>query len=130
MDRRHKDLLRRTVAGPRRSLAGGEDACGEWLRGDLEWELDRLGIAADGERTPLSALPGLMTDGARRAQEAALAALEGGWRSCGACWRPWASDAAARWTLSARIAAPLRTRVGLPFRHIAHHHRELTPWIH
>ncbi len=74
MDKRHKDLLRRTVGDLRRALAGGEDARGEWQRGDLDRELERLGIAPDGTRTALSALPDL-TDADRRAHEAAVAAL-------------------------------------------------------
>jgi hypothetical protein len=58
MDKRHKDLLRRTVGDLRRALAGGEDARGEWQRGDLDRELERLGIAPDGRRTPSSTLLG------------------------------------------------------------------------
>ncbi len=74
MDRRHKDLLRRTVGELRRALAGGEDTRDEGQRGDLDRELERLGIAPDGTRTPLSVLPAL-TGGERRAQVAAVAAM-------------------------------------------------------
>ncbi len=57
MLKRHKDLLRSVVAQLRAALAGAANADGSWLRGDLDRELERLGIAQDGSITPLDALP-------------------------------------------------------------------------
>ena len=76
MHKRHKDLLRTIVADLRDTLAGSADASGEWLRGDLDRELERLGIAADGASTPLDALPnpGPAERRARAAADAFIAA--------------------------------------------------------
>jgi hypothetical protein len=58
MLKRHKDLLRAIVAPLRTTLAGTAQADGAWQRGDLDRELERLGVAPDGALTPLDALPG------------------------------------------------------------------------
>ncbi|MEI8167172.1 MAG: hypothetical protein WCG26_12370, partial [Chloroflexales bacterium] len=74
MLKRHKDLLRPLVVSLRTTLAGTATADGGWLRGDLDRELERLGIAPDGTTTPLDALPHV-TPTERRARAAADAAL-------------------------------------------------------
>lgn len=76
MLKRHKDLLRPIVSELRAILLGGMNAEGPDLRGDLDRELDRLGIAPDGTRTPLDALPNPTPaeHRARAATEAILAA--------------------------------------------------------
>jgi hypothetical protein len=57
MLKRHKDMLRPLVANLRARLAGSAGADGAWQRGDLDRELERLGIAPDGGAIPLDALP-------------------------------------------------------------------------
>ena len=52
MLKRHKDLLRPLVAALRSTLAGAAAADGGWQRGDLDRELERLGIAEDGNALP------------------------------------------------------------------------------
>ncbi|GAB4206658.1 MAG: hypothetical protein OHK0022_33930 [Roseiflexaceae bacterium] len=74
MLKRHKDLLRAVVAPLRATLAGAALPDGGWQRGDLDRELERLGIAEDGALTPLDALPGA-TVAERRARYAAEAAI-------------------------------------------------------
>ncbi|NTU83048.1 MAG: SAM-dependent DNA methyltransferase, partial [Chloroflexales bacterium] len=64
MLKRHKDLLRAIVAGLRLTLAG-----------DLDRELERLGVAPDGALTPRDGLPSLPTQ-ERRAAEELLGAAE------------------------------------------------------
>ena len=54
MQKRHKDILRPLVAELRRTLAGSADGS---VRGDLDRELERLGIAPDGTITSFDALP-------------------------------------------------------------------------
>jgi hypothetical protein len=74
MLKRYKDLLR-TIVGPlRTTLAGTAQADGTWLRGDLDRELERLGIAPDGTLTPLDALPNA-SPAERRARYAAEVAI-------------------------------------------------------
>jgi hypothetical protein len=53
MLKRHKDLLRPLVANLRVTLAGTAAADGTWQRGDLDRELERLGIAPDGAMPPI-----------------------------------------------------------------------------
>ena len=73
MEKRQKDILRPLVAGLRRLLAGTADGS---RRGDLDRELERLGIAPDGSVAILDALPTL-TPAERRARTVAVAELEG-----------------------------------------------------
>src|SRR6266487_4759652 len=56
MQKRHKDLMRILVTELRHILVGTVAADGTVLRGDLDRELERLGIAPDGTITPLDAL--------------------------------------------------------------------------
>jgi hypothetical protein len=74
MLKRHKDLLRPLVANLRAILAGATSADGTWQRGDLDRELERLGIAPDGTAIPIDALPN-PTAAERRARIAADAYL-------------------------------------------------------
>jgi len=74
MLKRHKDLLRPLVANLRATLAGAARADGTWQRGDLDRELERLGIAPDGTAIPIDALPN-PTAAERRARIAADAYL-------------------------------------------------------
>ncbi|MCG8347004.1 MAG: BREX-1 system adenine-specific DNA-methyltransferase PglX [Chloroflexales bacterium] len=74
MLKRHKDLLRAIVAALRATLAGAASADGAWQRGDLDRELERLGIAPDGKLTPLDMLPNASPT-ERRARYAAEAAI-------------------------------------------------------
>lgn len=74
MLKRHKDLLHPLVAALRTALAGTADDEGNWQRGDLDRELERLGIVPNGMVTPLDALPGA-TPLERRARAAADAYL-------------------------------------------------------
>jgi hypothetical protein len=53
MQKRLRDLLRVVVADLRHTLSGGFNG----QRGDLDRELERLGIAPDGTVTPFDALP-------------------------------------------------------------------------
>ena len=53
MQKRLRDLLRIVVADLRHTLSGGPNG----QRGDLDRELERLGIAPDGTVTPFDALP-------------------------------------------------------------------------
>ena len=55
MQKRHKDLLRTLVGELRTTLAGGAADEGTWRRGDLDRELERLGVTSDGSITPLDA---------------------------------------------------------------------------
>jgi hypothetical protein len=74
MIKRHKDLLRAVVGEMRRTLAGTVSATGEIRRGDLDRELERIGIAMNGNVTPLDALPN-PTANERRAYSVAVAQL-------------------------------------------------------
>ena len=69
MIKRHKELLRTLVGELRRTLAGAAER-----RGDLDRELERLGIAPDGTIRPLDALPGASV-AERRAHHVATVAL-------------------------------------------------------
>jgi len=72
MQKRLRDLLRVLVADLRHTLSGGPNG----QRGDLDRELERLGIAPDGTVTPFDALPNPTPTErrARRVAEAQLAA--------------------------------------------------------
>ncbi|KPV54579.1 hypothetical protein SE17_02860, partial [Kouleothrix aurantiaca] len=80
MLKRHKDLLRPLVANLRVTLAGTAGADGTWQRGDLDRELERLGIAPDGTAIPIDALrnPGPSERRARVVADAYLAAAANG----------------------------------------------------
>lgn len=80
MLKRHKDLLRPLVANLRVTLAGTAGADGTWQRGDLDRELERLGIAPDGTAIPIDALrnPGPNERRARVVADAYLAAAANG----------------------------------------------------
>ena len=56
MQKRHKDLMRTLVTELRHILVGTIAADGSVMRGDLDRELERLGIAPDGTIAPLDAL--------------------------------------------------------------------------
>src|SRR2546430_12905701 len=56
MEKRHKALVRTQVTELRHSLVGTVASDGTVLRGDLDRELERLGIAPDGTIIPLDAL--------------------------------------------------------------------------
>jgi hypothetical protein len=53
MQKRYNDLLCGIVTELRRTLSGGPNG----LRGDLDRELERLGVAPDGTITPFDAVP-------------------------------------------------------------------------
>ena len=74
MLKRHKDLLRPLVANLRVTLAGTSGVDGTRQRGDLDRELERLGIAPDGTAIPIDGLPN-PTAAERRARMAADAYL-------------------------------------------------------
>jgi len=58
MLKQQKDLLRSLVTDLRHTLDGAlDDAGGNPIRGDLDRELERIGIGTDGTITPLDALP-------------------------------------------------------------------------
>jgi hypothetical protein len=56
MQKRHKDLMRTLVIELRHILVGTIAVDGSVMRGDLDRELERLGIAPDGTIAPLDAL--------------------------------------------------------------------------
>jgi len=57
MLKQHKDLLRSLVTDLRHTLDGAYSDAGNPIRGDLDRELERIGIGTDGSITPLDALP-------------------------------------------------------------------------
>src|SRR5215469_15226071 len=75
MQKRHKDLLRTLVIELRHILVGAIAPDGTTTRGDLDRELERLGIAPDGTIIPFDALahPG---NHERQAHRVAAAQLE------------------------------------------------------
>lgn len=75
MQKRHKDLMRTLVSELRHILVGTVASDGTVLRGDLDRELERLGIAPDGTITPLDALANA-THSDRLAHHIAAAQLE------------------------------------------------------
>ena len=56
MQKRHKDLMRTLVTQLRHILVGTNAPDGTSIRGDLDRELERLGIAPDGTIIPLDAM--------------------------------------------------------------------------
>ena len=75
MQKRHKDLMRTLVTELRHILVGTVASDDTVLRGDLDRELERLGIAPDGTITPLDALANA-TRNERLAHRIAAAQLE------------------------------------------------------
>ncbi|MCP4166382.1 MAG: BREX-1 system adenine-specific DNA-methyltransferase PglX [Chloroflexi bacterium] len=77
MQKPQKDFLRTLITELRHTLLGWWDDDGRHHRGDLDRELERLGIAPDGTITPLDALrdPGRHERRTRAVAEAQLAAL-------------------------------------------------------
>ncbi|MBI3965903.1 MAG: hypothetical protein HY329_09740, partial [Chloroflexi bacterium] len=77
MLKRQKDLLRAVTSELRRTFAGTVDPNGVAHRGDLDRELERLGISPDGTITPIDALPNPSAPErrARYVAEATLSAL-------------------------------------------------------
>ena len=75
MQKRHKDLLRTLVGELRHILVGTIASDGTVIRGDLDREVERLGIAPDGTITPLDALANPTTS-ERQAHRVATAQLE------------------------------------------------------
>ncbi|MCL4509265.1 MAG: BREX-1 system adenine-specific DNA-methyltransferase PglX [Chloroflexi bacterium] len=78
MQKRQKDLLRAVVLDLRHTLAGNTTN-GKQVRGDLDRELARLGVAPDGTLTPFDivANPATHERRARQVAEAELAGLPG-----------------------------------------------------
>jgi hypothetical protein len=75
VEKRHKEILRPLVAGLRRLLAGSADGT---VRGDLDRELERLGLGPEGTIAAFDALPN-PTPAQRRARlvaEAELGSME------------------------------------------------------
>ena len=56
MLKRYKDLMRTLVSELRHILVGNTHANGTMLRGDLDRELERLGVAPDGTLAPIDVL--------------------------------------------------------------------------
>ena len=86
MIKRYRDLLRVVVADLRHTLSGRPNATNGGAgaqRGDLDRELERLGIAPDGTVTPFDALPNPTPTErrARRVAEAQLAAVSAAQRA-------------------------------------------------
>src|SRR6266536_3405079 len=75
MQKRHKDLMRTLVIELRHILVGTVASDGTVLRGDLDRELERLGIAPNGTITPLDALAN-PTPNERQAYRVTTAQLE------------------------------------------------------
>ncbi len=77
MQKPHKELLRTLITEIRHTLLGWWDDDGRHHRGDLDRELERLGIAPDGTITPLDALrdPSRHERWTRAVAEAQLAGL-------------------------------------------------------
>src|SRR6266487_545933 len=75
MQKRHKDLMRILVTELRHILVGTVASDGTVLRGDLDRELERLGIAPNGTITPLDALAN-PTPNERQAYRVTTAQLE------------------------------------------------------
>ncbi len=75
MQKRQKDLLRAVVLDLRHTLAGNT-AIGKQVRGDLDRELERLGVAPDGTLTPFDIVANPTTH-ERRARQVAEAELAG-----------------------------------------------------
>src|SRR5258705_12277244 len=75
MQKRHKDLMRTLVTELRHILVGTTTSNDTVLRGDLDRELERLGISPDGTITPLDALANA-TPSERLAHRIAAAQLE------------------------------------------------------
>jgi hypothetical protein len=75
MLKRYKDLMRTLVIELRHILVGTVDSDGAITRGDLDRELERLGIAPDGSIAPFDALIN-PTPGERQAYRVAVTQLE------------------------------------------------------
>jgi len=75
MLKRHKDLTRTLVSELRHILVGNTHANGTMIRGDLDRELERLGIAPDGTLAPIDALANA-TSNERQAYRVAATQLE------------------------------------------------------
>src|SRR2546421_12992890 len=75
MLKRYKDLTRTLVSELRHILVGNMHANGSMIRGDLDRELERLGIAPDGTLAPMDALVNA-TPNERQAYQVAAAQLE------------------------------------------------------
>ncbi len=75
MLKRYKDLMRTLVSELRHILVGTTAADGRLIRGDLDRELERLGIAPDGTITPFDVLAN-PTSNERQAYRVAVTQLE------------------------------------------------------
>lgn len=75
MLKRYKDLMRALVSELRHTLVGATAADGMVIRGDLDRELERLGIAPDGTIAPFDVLTNPTPD-ERQAYRVAVAQLE------------------------------------------------------
>ncbi|PDW00255.1 BREX-1 system adenine-specific DNA-methyltransferase PglX [Candidatus Chloroploca asiatica] len=78
MLKRQKDLLRPLVSSLRAILAGSTDSAGAWQRGDLDRELERLGVAEDGRLAPYDVVRDPASMPARLAAEAFIEAAVNG----------------------------------------------------
>src|ERR1700694_4891811 len=74
MQKRYKELMRTLVIELRHILVGSIAADGSVIRGDLDRELERLGVAVDGTITPLDVVTN-STANERQAHRAAVAQL-------------------------------------------------------
>ncbi|HRJ42722.1 MAG TPA: hypothetical protein PL105_12630, partial [Caldilineaceae bacterium] len=77
MQRAYKDLLRSLVMELRHTLDSAWDESDRLIRGDLDRELERIGIGTDGSITPLDALPNPTPEAVRahRTAEVQMAAV-------------------------------------------------------
>ncbi len=75
MLKQHKDILAAVIRDLRRELLGTTDKDGTPVRGDLDRELERLGVLRDGRVQPIDALP-RATPAEVRAHEAAERFIE------------------------------------------------------
>lgn len=75
MLKQHKDILAAVIRDLRRDLLGTTEKDGAEVRGDLDRELERLGVLRDGRVQPIDALPGA-TPTDVRAHEAAERFIE------------------------------------------------------
>jgi len=74
MEKRHKDIMR-TLIGKLRHILVGTQTDDGFTQGNLDRELERIGIAPDGTITPVDALTGNIHNGERTAYRVASALL-------------------------------------------------------
>ncbi|GAC1563181.1 MAG: hypothetical protein NVS2B2_28350 [Ktedonobacteraceae bacterium] len=74
MEKRHKDIMR-TLVGKLRHMLVGTTTDDAFTQGNLDRELERLGIAPDGTITPIDVLSNTISSGERNAYRVASALL-------------------------------------------------------